>query len=187
MYDGWTPDWSKATTKSAGAVIDYLFTLPRKAVDAADQAAPGYYVRGDEAFKVVTNKAGTNTYAKVFTPHEGRRPTWEYAPGVGKSLARDGLVPMTAEDAARIGLQSGYCINCCAALGGETLSARVSALIGYGETCASNNGWFYPKGAKAQRAFIATDSADENEAWAAWKTVAAHREAEQEAAAYVAE
>jgi hypothetical protein len=31
----------------------------------------------------------------------------------------------------------------------------VSAIIGYGEKCAANEGHFYPKGVKAQRAFVA--------------------------------
>ncbi len=32
-YEGWVPDWSKATTKSASAVISYLLTLPAAEVD----------------------------------------------------------------------------------------------------------------------------------------------------------
>jgi hypothetical protein len=111
------------------------------------QAAPGFYVRGDEAFKVQTNKAGTNTYALVWSGS-----SWDYSPGTGRSLA--GLVPMTAEQAAALGLASGRCINCVRVLGGKSLSAKVSALIGYGETCANHNGWAYPTGVKAQRAFI---------------------------------
>lgn len=118
-------------------------------------AAEGYYVRGDEAFRVVTNKSGTHTYAKRLRVY-GDRMVWEYAPGTGRDLAAEGLTPMTAEEAGRLGLLHGRCINCCRPLGGATLSAQVSALIGYGETCASNNGWAYPTGAAAQRAYIAT-------------------------------
>lgn len=111
-------------------------------------AAPGFYVRGDEAYKVQENQAKTATYALRWSGSG-----WEYAPGVGKTLAD--LTPMTAEQAAHLGLASGRCINCCRTLGGESLSAKVSAVIGYGETCASKHGWPYPTGAKAQRAYLA--------------------------------
>lgn len=123
---------------------------------AAKNAEPGYYVRPADgrAVVVVENKAGTRTYGKVLTfPADGSRPAWVYTPGAGYTVAD--LRPMTAEDAAALGLSHGYCIKCCATLGGETLSAAVSALIGYGETCAKNMGWPYPKGVKAQRAFLA--------------------------------
>ena len=119
----------------------------------------GYYVRADgAAIKVVENKAKTRRYGVVFTPRAGRRPTWEYVRGAGYSVSD--LTPMTATDAAQIGLAHGHCINCCAPLGPQdpakpSLSALVSALIGYGETCAANNGWPYPKGVAAQREFIA--------------------------------
>jgi hypothetical protein len=69
---------------------------------------------------------------------------------------------MTAEAAARIGLASGHCVSCAKPLGGATLTARVAALVGYGEICAGNHGWPFPKGAAAQRARLAEglDGAD---------------------------
>lgn len=132
------------TSAQASQAITELLALP--SVPTAE-AEPGFYVRGEQAFKVQTNKAGTHTYALVWSGS-----SWDYQPGAGRSLA--GLVPMTAEQAAALGLASGRCINCCRALGGESLSAKVSALIGYGETCARHNGWPYPKGAAAQRAYV---------------------------------
>jgi hypothetical protein len=134
-----------------------------------------------EAYKVQWNQGRTGTYALRFTvtqpecgghydedteqwgycPDPARcdeapaKATWEYAPGVGRDLAADGLQPMTPAQAAQIGLSHGYCINCCKRLGGRTLSAHVSAVIGYGEQCAKTNNWPYPHGAKAQRAFLA--------------------------------
>lgn len=125
--------------------------VPARRSGMADE---GYYVRGDEAFRVVANKAGTATYAKALRVTAARM-WWEYAPGVGRDLAAEGLVPMTAAEAGRLGLLHGRCVNCCRPLGGESLSAQVSALIGYGETCAGNNGWEYPTGAAAQRAYLA--------------------------------
>jgi hypothetical protein len=123
---------------------------------AAKNAEPGYYVRADgTAIVVVKSKGSDRTYGKALRfPADGSRPSWNYERGLGISVAD--LRPMTAADAAEMGLSHGYCIKCCAPLGGETLSAAVSALIGYGETCAKNLGWFYPKGVKAQRAYVAT-------------------------------
>ena len=141
------------TTTQASSLIERLFAARRKDADTpAANAEPGFYMRGDLAIKVQANKAKTGTYALTWTGH-----SWEYAPGVGRTLA--GLTPMTAQQAAALGLASGRCINCCRTLGGESTSAKVSAVIGYGETCAKHNGWEYPTGAKAQRAFLAEHTA----------------------------
>lgn len=134
----------------------------RPARHRADEQAPpvtadareGYYTRSGDTFRVQLNKAGTHTYAKQLRSY-GSRLVWEYAPGVGRDLARDGLAPLTAEEAGRLGLAHGQCIHCLKELGGKSLSAQVSATIGYGETCASNNGWTYPKGRAAQREYLA--------------------------------
>jgi len=127
---------------------------PRAPRTASAQPELGYYVRADgTGIKVVDNVAKTRRYGLVFTPRVGKRPVWAYVRGAGISVAD--LTPMTAADAAQIGLSHGHCVNCCAPLGGKTLSAQVSAIIGYGETCAANNGWPYPKGTAAQRAYIA--------------------------------
>ena len=133
---------------TASRTIEFLFGCPD--VPHAE-AKPGYYMRGEYAFKVQTNKAGTHTYALLWS---GTR--WDYVPGVARNLA--GLEPMTGEQAARLGLASGRCIVCAKVLGGETLSAKVSALIGYGEICARHQGWAYPKGVKAQREFIEAEA-----------------------------
>jgi hypothetical protein len=132
---------------------------PKAPVAPAAQPELGYYVRADgAAIKVVEAKrvqpdGSRRRYGLVFTAHAGARPSWDYVRGAGISVAT--LRPMTAADAAGLGLSHGHCINCCRPLGGESLSAAVSALIGYGETCAGHNGWPYPKGVKAQRAFVA--------------------------------
>lgn len=46
-------------------------------------------------------------------------------------------------------------VACLATLGGTTLSAKCSAVLGFGETCAGHHGWEYPKGVRAQRALLA--------------------------------
>lgn len=153
--DGWVAAGAGTLSGSKGAwVTTHAGVCPPPRAAAAN-AEPGYYVRADgTAIVVIANRAKTRTYGKALRfPRDGGRPSWNYEPGLGISVAD--LKPMTAADAAEIGLSHGYCIKCCAPLGGETLSAAVSALIGYGETCAKNLGWPYPKGVVAQRAFIA--------------------------------
>ena len=63
-------------------------------------AEPGYYVRHDGvAIKVVSQQEGTRTYGKALRfPTDGSRPSWNYEPGLGISVAD--LRPMTAADAA---------------------------------------------------------------------------------------
>lgn len=138
------------STRAASGLIDLLKAQPFQegSEPKGGEAKPGYYVRGDLAFRVQTNKAGTHTYAMLWSGH-----SWDYAPGQSRSLAD--LTPMTGAEAAALGLASGRCIHCCATLGGASLTAKVAALVGYGEICASRNGWPFPKGAAAQRAFVA--------------------------------
>jgi hypothetical protein len=163
---GWVLAETGTLAKSAAGKWEtrHAGTCPPPKAPRAATAEPalGYYVRADgAAIKVVENKTKTRRYGVVFTPREGRRPTWEYVRGAGYSVAD--LTPMTAADAAQIGLAANHCIECCTPLGPKredadahaTPSPFVSALIGYGETCAANNGWPYPKGVAAQRAYIA--------------------------------
>lgn len=155
----WVAEEAGLLLGSRGAYrVEHNGDCPAAAAPPA-KAAPGYYVRADgTAICVVENKSRTRTYGKALTfPAHGGRPSWDYRPGLGISVAE--LVPMTAQDAAALGLSHGYCIKCCAQLGGETLSAAISALVGYGETCAKNLGWPYPKGVKAQRAYLAEHGA----------------------------
>lgn len=138
------------TAQNASRFIDRLMAAPRVGRAAV---APGYYMTAaGEAYHVVSNKSGTATYAKRLVVREGERPSWDYAPGAVAALGT--LTPMTGADAARLGLASGHCIKCLAPLGGTTLSARVAALVGYGEICAQNQGWPFPKGVAAQRAML---------------------------------
>lgn len=149
------------TRGEAGEQIDGMIAASKARrndrVEQAPKAAPGYYVRPADGAAVVVVESKNNpgrTYGKVLVfPVGGGRPSWEYVRGAGYTVAD--LEPLTAEAAAKIGLAHGYCVRCCAELGGQTLSAAISALIGYGETCAKRMGWAYPKGAVAQRAYLA--------------------------------
>lgn len=103
------------SSKSASRLIETLFGRPRKPAAEGEFAQPGYYVEaGGDFIVVVENKAKTATYAKrlvIGTKSNGaEKPSWEYAPGVGKTLA--GLTPMTLQQAAAFGHAHGYCLIC---------------------------------------------------------------------------
>jgi len=120
---------------SASATITALFALPRKREQGeAAPAQPGYYVRDGEVFVVVENKAKTSTYAKrlvITSTVDGKRKgAWEYAPGVGRSLAAEGLAPLTVEEAARLGHLHGVCMIC-----GKPLTTPKSVQQGIGPVC----------------------------------------------------
>ena len=154
----WVLPGAGTLSGSRGAwVTRHLGTCPPPKGTPTKNAEPGYYVRpaDGKAIKVVQSKRDkTRTYGKVLNfPADGSRPSWDYQPGAGISVAD--LRPMTAADAAEMGLSHGYCVFCCAPLGGKTLGAAVSALIGYGETCAKTQHLPYPTGVKAQRERLA--------------------------------
>lgn len=98
-------------------------------------AAPGYYHRAtaNEFVVVVTNRAGTNTYAKrleVTKTELGRtKARWVYAPGVGFEVAD--LTPMSLERAAAFGHLHGVCFVCC-----KQLTDPESVKRGIGPVCA---------------------------------------------------
>jgi hypothetical protein len=151
-------------SKGAWGVEHHAGMCPATApATPAAQPELGYYVRADGAgIKVVQSKRNADRrYGLVFTPRPGQRPIWDYVKGAGYSVAD--LTPMTAADAAQLGLATGHCIECCTKLGPKhegadahtTPEPFVSALIGYGAKCAANNGWPFPKGVVAQRAYLA--------------------------------
>lgn len=92
------------------------------------QAAPGYYTSGEDFVVVVANRARTRTYAKRLT-QTGSRWSWEYAPGVGRTLA--GLEPMSLDQARKFGHLHGVCIKCC-----KPLTDPKSVEAGIGPVCA---------------------------------------------------
>lgn len=120
------PNWPNLTQAAASWAID---VAKRHAVVTRPAAAtPGYYRRGDEVYEVVANKSGTGTYAKILVV-DGGRGRWEYAPGVGRTLAV--LEPLTVEEAGRIGRRFGVCMIC-----GRTLTNPESIEAGIGPICA---------------------------------------------------
>lgn len=143
------------TSAAASAIIDFLFTCPRIAKPAAEDAAgPGYYVRDLQVFVVVENKAKTNVYAKSLEivpadPATGRQASasWVYAPGVARTFTA--AERLSAQEAAALGHAHGFCFRCC-----KALNDKRSVAAGYGETCAKRLGFPYPTLAEAEAILV---------------------------------
>lgn len=103
-------------------------TLVAEAAKPAELVEGGIYVNADgDMVKVVRSQAG-RLYGKRF--EEG---SWNYAGGLLDGLTEDDRI--TAEQAAAFGKQHNRCVFCSRALADER-----SRDVGYGETCADNNG-----------------------------------------------
>lgn len=133
-YEGWTPDWSVATTRSASHVIDYLMSLPRKAegsAPAATEVPEGMHRLNGKVFKVQRAVHGSgNLYAKQLVRQDEERWTFDYAPGVIRNLSED--TAMTLEEAKEFGALYGTCCVCA-----RTLTNEESIEAGIGPVCAS--------------------------------------------------
>lgn len=90
----------------------------------------GFYKRGDDIFKVQVAVHGSgNLYAKRLIVHEHGSASWEYAPGVVRTLREDER--LTLEQAQEFGRLYGVCGIC-----GRTLTDEGSIADGIGPICA---------------------------------------------------
>lgn len=131
---------STLSSKMASAAIEFLLTLPKKEAalpKGEKQAAqPGYYFRDGKVYVVVASKNNPGRfYAKeLVVPTDGRaRASWNYAPGIHKHL-RDSE-RLTAQQAASLGHQHGYCMVC-----GRRLDDPRSVQDGIGPVCIKRLG-----------------------------------------------
>lgn len=119
--------------------VPKLATPQSEAVEIED----GVYLKDGHYLKVVHAIHGSgHQYAKVLVPsvdEDGKKVfSWEY-------LGKAPLATLSADDkldteqAKEFGLLYGCCINCA-----RGLTRDESIYVGYGKTCAKNNGWFYP-------------------------------------------
>ncbi len=123
---------------AASDLIGDLKVLPKESAlppgaPVVEETKPGFYVRGDDVFKVVISKTSNKPYAKqmvVINPGTSKaKGTWEYAPGIAKELAT--LTPLSASQAGVLGKKFGACMIC-----GRTLTAKHSIEAGIGPICA---------------------------------------------------
>lgn len=124
------------TCSSNGPVAVATAPQPLTLADAdkAGQDIVGYYIGCNDTsrvayYKVQRSQTG-NVYAKEWDGAEwlycGRKPLY--------FLTTEDTI--TADDASRFGKVTGQCINC-----GRGLTDERSLQVGYGPTCAANNGW----------------------------------------------
>lgn len=144
-------------TRSGAWVVTHNGACPEAPAPVATLTADdlGIYVTPEgTAIRVVKGQMSGKFYTKTLvfnTVGDRTVMDWQYTPG----LSVAGLPKMTTEFAAELGLKCSQCVSCLASLGGVSLSAKCSAVLGFGETCAGTNGWSYPKGVRAQRALLA--------------------------------
>lgn len=99
--------------------------------------APGFYIMGNDVYKIQQSRQSTNRYAKKLvtgTDQNGRpRGSFVYAPGVVGTLTA--AMAVTETQAAEFGHRFGFCIFC-----GIYLEDDRSVQAGYGPVCARNRG-----------------------------------------------
>lgn len=142
----WEYAYPALTTETASQTIDHLLKdVPKLATPQSEavEIEDGVYLKDGHYLKVVHAIHGSgHQYAKVLVPavdEDGKKVfSWEY---LGKAplatLSADDK--LDAEQAKEFGLLYGCCINCA-----RGLTRDESIYVGYGKTCAKNNGWFYP-------------------------------------------
>lgn len=76
--------------------------------------------------------------------HEDGKGSLEYWRGGVAVVSATGSL-LTQDEASELGKVHGFCICCC-----KDLSDDQSLAVGYGQTCANNNGWYYPTSKEAR-------------------------------------
>ncbi len=137
-YEGWTPDWDRATKKAASSVITYLLTLPlRKAVEATgpEPEAGVYWIHGDHLVRVYLGQKNHRMLAqRVNVEVDGDETTvsYEYL-----GLAAKVLVPeatpkrLSLDEVGSLGVTFGHCLVCA-----RLLTVPESVDRGIGPVCA---------------------------------------------------
>lgn len=155
-FDGGRQAFSEQVVDPLTATGEWGFSVASKMIDALI-AAPdsetaiepvdvGLYERDGVIYKVQPNQQRTRTYVKRLIPESG---DWSYL-GMAplKFLTEDDA--LTSERAAELGHALEMCVNCA-----KDLTDERSLLVGYGATCARNNGWPYPTMKEARASQLA--------------------------------
>lgn len=135
-YEGWTPDWSRATSKAASTVIDFLLSLPKKAVQEQAEAEAGVYETPDlRWFRVyLGQQSGHMLVKEVHAEHDlmgEMEVSYEYLGSAASKLPHDAR-RMSLEEVGRLGIATNHCMIC-----GRRLDDPESVDLGIGPVCAS--------------------------------------------------
>lgn len=122
-----------------------------RAGECVEQSAVKTVVVAKRAYRLADGTIGVayttqngNLAMRRLVIDEDNKGSLEYWKG-GVAIVRSEGVELTQEEASSLGRTYGWCVNCC-----RPLSEDQSLSVGYGETCARNNDWFYPTKREAQ-------------------------------------
>ena len=112
---------------------------------AVDVSAPSIEVESGKTYRLedgtiavaYTTQNGRLASRRLIIDEDGTGHLEYWQGGVAKIKAYGAL--LTQEEASRIGRLHRFCVSCC-----RDLTDDRSLSAGYGQTCASNNGWWYP-------------------------------------------
>jgi hypothetical protein len=126
------------TKDEASKMIDWFSTQPTKAmvtqVPRIDVKVGVYTLVDGTVCKVQKSRASGSLYAlKMGTGYDGK-PTFTYTGGLIHVVRAEG-VPMSLEDACKIGVQTGVCVIC-----NTPLTDPVSIAKGIGPVCEKKQG-----------------------------------------------
>jgi hypothetical protein len=135
----WTGMQGKVTFDAAKKMIDRAIAANRKrpAKKVTGKLGDGFYMRGEEVFKVQVPATGGNLYAKRLVIEEGVGSEWVYEPGLYNTI--QDAQPLTAERALALGAELtlyGVCW-CCH----RRLTDEQSTRDGIGRRCREKHGW----------------------------------------------
>lgn len=148
-YEGWTPDWDRATTRSASQVIDYLLTLPKRttrslldpsngqgrADTTIDIEAGVYTIHGDEYVRVyLGQQSGRLLVKRINMEQDGGEWTvsYEYLGRADRILTPAATpVRLSLEEVGSLGITTNHCLIC-----GRRLDDPESVDRGVGPVCA---------------------------------------------------
>ncbi len=139
-YADWTPDWSRATSRTASQVIDYLLTLPRKGEANREEgelpAQPGvYWIHGDHLVRVyLGQQSGQMLVKRIHFEQDGDEKTvsYEYLGSARKVLTPEATPErLSLEEVGSLGKTFDHCLAC-----GRRLDDPESVDAGIGPICA---------------------------------------------------
>lgn len=128
-YEGWTPDWNRATSKAASAVIDYLMTLPRKSATDKPVIDAGIYESDGHLFRVYLGQKTGNMLVKAVEMDEGVE--YRYL-GAASRFLPAGARRLSLEEVGHLGKAWDHCLIC-----GRRLDDPESVDRGIGPVCAN--------------------------------------------------
>lgn len=114
----------------------YIATFIAKATNPSKPIDVGLYLLDGNVIKVYLTQ-NKRLGAKRLVPQGNGKGAFVYAKGVLGHLTD--AHRLTEEQAREFGKQHGFCVACARSLDDDR-----SLAVGYGATCASNHGWFYP-------------------------------------------